>query len=68
MHGVATDDGRREQNIEVIPPLTSDDVIVANGVSGALELALTALLDEDSVLLGAYFCIQCRSRSCPVVC
>ena len=66
MHGVATDDGREEE-IEV-PPLTSDDVIVANGVSGALELALTALLDEDSVLLGAYFCIQCRSLSCPVVC
>ena len=65
MHGVATNG--REEEIEV-PPLTSDDVIVANGVSGALELALTALLDEDSVLLGAYFCIQCRSRSCPVVC
>mmetsp|Transcript_40054 Transcript_40054/g.86384 ORF Transcript_40054/g.86384 Transcript_40054/m.86384 type:complete len:675 (-) Transcript_40054:145-2169(-) len=27
------------------------DVIVANGASGALELALTALLDEDSILL-----------------
>lgn len=65
MHGVATN-GREEEN--EVPPLTSDDVIVANGVSGALELALTALLDEDSVLLGAYFCIQCRSRSCPVVC
>lgn len=34
-------------NVEVSP----DDVIVANGCSGALELALTALLDEDSVLL-----------------
>lgn len=30
---------------------TGDNVIVANGASGALELALTALLDEDSVLL-----------------
>ena len=68
MHGVATDDGRREQNIEVIPPLTSDDVIVANGVSGALELALTALLDEDSVLLGAYFYILSQSLSCLVIC
>ncbi|KAL7544221.1 hypothetical protein ACHAWF_007600 [Thalassiosira exigua] len=29
----------------------ADDVIVANGASGALELALTALLDEGSVLL-----------------
>jgi tyrosine aminotransferase len=28
-----------------------DNVIVANGASGALELALTALLDEGSVLL-----------------
>ncbi len=28
-----------------------DDVIVANGASGALELGLTAMLDEDSVLL-----------------
>ena len=28
-----------------------DDVIVANGCSGALELVLTALLDEDSILL-----------------
>jgi tyrosine aminotransferase len=35
-------------NVVVTSP---DDVIVANGVSGALELALTALLDEDSVLL-----------------
>mmetsp|Transcript_14800 Transcript_14800/g.31436 ORF Transcript_14800/g.31436 Transcript_14800/m.31436 type:complete len:525 (+) Transcript_14800:132-1706(+) len=33
--------------INVIP----EDIIVANGASGALELALTALLDEDSVLL-----------------
>ena len=32
--------------------VTPDDVIIANGVSGALELALTALLDEDTVLLG----------------
>ena len=29
-----------------------DDVIVAGGTSGALELALAALLDEGSVLLG----------------
>ena len=28
-----------------------DNVIVANGASGALELALTALIDEDSILL-----------------
>jgi tyrosine aminotransferase len=34
-------------NVEVTP----NNVIVANGCSGALELALTALLDEDSVLL-----------------
>lgn len=32
--------------------VSMDDVIIANGASGALELALTALLDEDSVLLG----------------
>lgn len=31
--------------------VTPEDVVVANGASGALELALTALLDEDSVLL-----------------
>lgn len=31
--------------------VTSDDVIIANGVSGALELALTSLLDDDSILL-----------------
>ena len=31
--------------------ITSDNVIVANGCSGALELALTALLDEDMYLL-----------------
>ena len=30
---------------------SSEDVILANGCSGALELALTALLDTDSVLL-----------------
>ena len=34
--------------------VSMDDVIIANGASGALELALTALLDEDSVLLGTY--------------
>ena len=32
--------------------VTPDDVIVAGGASGALELVLTALLDEDTVLLG----------------
>jgi aspartate/methionine/tyrosine aminotransferase len=31
--------------------VTSEDVIIANGVSGALELALTSLLDDDGVLL-----------------
>lgn len=30
---------------------TADNVIIANGASGALELALTAILDEGSVLL-----------------
>jgi tyrosine aminotransferase len=30
---------------------TADNVIVASGCSGALELALTALLDADSILL-----------------
>jgi len=30
---------------------SAEDVIVANGASGALELALTALLDEGSILL-----------------
>lgn len=38
--------------------VSMDDVIIANGASGALELALTALLDEDSVLLGT-ICIFC---------
>ena len=44
--------------------VSMDHVIIANGASGALELALTALLDEDSVLLGtiriiyAYFVLQ----------
>lgn len=36
--------------------VTMDDVIIANGASGALELALTALLDHDSVLLGKKLC------------
>ena len=36
--------------------VTMDDVIIANGASGALELALTALLDDDSVLLGKKLC------------
>ena len=31
--------------------VSPDDVIVASGCSGALELVLTALLDQDSVLL-----------------
>lgn len=31
--------------------VSADDVIIANGCSGALELAITSLLDEDSVLL-----------------
>lgn len=31
--------------------ITADQVVVANGCSGALELALTALLDDDSILL-----------------
>ena len=41
-------DKEDHSNVVVTSP---DDVIVANGVSHALELALTALLDEDSVLL-----------------
>ena len=48
-------DGEEEHEVEEQPKkvdVTPDDVIVANGASGALELALTALLDEDSVLLG----------------
>lgn len=40
-------------------PITPDDVIIANGVSGALELALTALLDEDTVLLGESIVLLC---------
>ena len=36
-----------ESNLVVDP----DDVVVASGCSGALELAITALLDEGSVLL-----------------
>lgn len=47
-HCVAIDGQENNHMISVSP----DDVIVANGVSGALELALTALLDEDTVLLG----------------
>jgi tyrosine aminotransferase len=31
--------------------ISSDQVVVASGCSGALELALTALLDDDSILL-----------------
>jgi tyrosine aminotransferase len=31
--------------------ISSEQVIVANGCSGALELALTALLDDDSILI-----------------
>ena len=35
----------------VVVEVTSEDVIIANGVSGAIELALTSLLDDDGVLL-----------------
>jgi DNA-binding transcriptional MocR family regulator len=35
--------------------VTPDDVIIANGVSGALELALSSLLDDDTALLGKFF-------------
>ena len=48
--------GGRE-NIEI--SVSPDDVIVANGVSGALELVLTALLDEDTVLLGEHYFTLC---------
>ena len=41
---------KHEEEEEVVTT-TPDDVIVANGASGSLEIALTALLDEDSVLL-----------------
>ncbi len=34
--------------------MTPDDVIVAGGASGALELALTAILDDGTVLLGEW--------------
>lgn len=40
-----------EEDVNDIVRTSPDDVIVANGASGGLELALTALLDEDSVLL-----------------
>ncbi|KAL9186669.1 hypothetical protein ACHAXT_005907 [Thalassiosira profunda] len=43
--------GKGEAVGENAVQITADDVIVANGASGALELALTALLDEDSLLL-----------------
>jgi tyrosine aminotransferase len=33
------------------PLVSSDNVVVASGCSGTLELVLTALLDEDSILL-----------------
>ena len=48
------EEGVEEEDVDVPKKVnvTPDDVIVANGASGALELALTALLDEDSVLLG----------------
>lgn len=36
-----------------------EDVIIASGASGALELALTALLDEDTVLLGEWRACSC---------
>mmetsp|Transcript_13610 Transcript_13610/g.29607 ORF Transcript_13610/g.29607 Transcript_13610/m.29607 type:complete len:556 (-) Transcript_13610:148-1815(-) len=40
-----------EEDDGIVSSVRPDDVIVANGSSGALELALTALLDESSVLL-----------------
>lgn len=42
---------KHEEDKEVVVTTTPDDIIVANGASGSLEIALTALLDEDSVLL-----------------
>ena len=44
-------EGDKEEEEELVVTTTPDDVIVANGASGSLEIALTALLDEDSVLL-----------------
>ena len=34
--------------------ITPDEVIIANGVCGALELALLSLLDENTTLLGEF--------------
>jgi tyrosine aminotransferase len=45
------DDERGKGSVMVTP----DDVIIANGVSGALELALSSLLDDDTALLGKFF-------------
>jgi tyrosine aminotransferase len=47
-NNASLNDGEGDLNVVVTSP---DDVIVASGASGALELALTSLLDEDSVLL-----------------
>lgn len=41
----------KEEEEEVVVTTTPDDVVVCSGASGSLEIALTALLDEDSVLL-----------------
>ncbi len=60
--GSAAMGGRANVEISVSP----DDVIVANGVSGALELALTALLDEDTVLLSEHYFILCDVAFSPV--
>ena len=40
-----------DEEVDDIVVTTPDDVIVCSGASGSLEIALTALLDEDSVLL-----------------
>lgn len=53
-HSNLMKDSGEEGDDSIVPSVTPDDVIVANGASGALELVLTALLDEDSVLLGKY--------------
>jgi hypothetical protein len=34
--------------------ITPDDIIIANGVSGTLELALSSLLDKNTTLLGEF--------------
>ena len=47
-HSTSSNNDDHDSSTPVVSP---DNVIVASGCSGALELALTALLDEDSVLL-----------------